>query len=296
MLNFETPNAEISKPEVKGLKIVGKIDLPVTEKKLDFRPEKYLAPLKDLLKNQSTEVNSEYGDLLSEESKIKMAGSYRGENQAIHKVEDRLLGEDQRQVEKIAARFAAKDNLDFEAWRAKREVGAPEMAEMAVTALLHKFMGQDFIVARASEYDDYLNGVDTVLIDKKTGAVICGFDEVLGSFGDNGGDIKRLKIQEKMERGGSALHFGATIEDGVLKRRSLEKLPTFYLSLSKEELMKLLVDLTSEQEEAGESSRKIFVKFINLIREQIKNDKRLDLDQRLKSNLFSSEQMFDQLN
>lgn len=303
--NFDAPSggntADIFHPEDERPKpkIVGSIDLSSFQKKVErkseFNPEKYSREMANILATQSQEVNNSYGKLLDEDMKIEMSGFYAGENRKIIELENKFLDDDKKNVLKIESNFASKEGLSFEAWRKKKDQ-KNKAPEMAVTALLHKFIGKDFIVARASDYDDYKNGVDTVLIDKKTGAVICGFDEVLGSFGDNGGEIKEEKILKKMQSGGTALRYGATIEEGVLKKRSFDNLPTFYLSLSKEELMLLLEALVKNNPDGEDIEKKIFNKFISLIKKQIQKNQNLELDENLKNNLLSSEEMINRLN
>ncbi|MFA6193848.1 MAG: hypothetical protein WC726_03260, partial [Parcubacteria group bacterium] len=111
--------------------------------------------------------------------------------------------------------------------------------EMAITALLVKILGDDFLVVRSATIDDY-DGVDNIILNKRTGEVICAFDEV-----HEGGDGKRTdEKKEKMKkvaRGeGAKISYGMGLEAGQLRRTKMENVPVFFLSLKREELENLL--------------------------------------------------------
>jgi len=140
--------------------------------------------------------------------------------------------------------------------------------EIALTIMLAKFLKNDFIVARASSYDDYNHGVDSVLIYKKTGEVVCGFDEVIGNRGDDGGQKKAEKMENIMNKGGAQLKYGAKMLDGQLVRSEVKNIPAFYMSLSKVELGELLDSLKNNSDMTGALEEKIFSKLINSLEEQ----------------------------
>lgn len=276
----------------EGPKIVGKIDLSVfdkkSEKKIPFNPEKYLPKLEGLLASQSFEINEEYGDFLDDEAKIKMTGD--------------SVERDEKEIIEIEEYFARGRQQDLATWKNSRKNQPSIVAEMAVTSVLHKFMGKDFIVARATDYDDYKNGVDNVLIHKESGAVICGFDEVLGSVGDSGIKMKEdmiTKSKKKADRKqyGASLKYGAKIVNGLLEKSSMSDLPTFFLSLSREELMLLLEDVNKDNQNGGEYEKQMFDKFILLMKEQLnENLQKEGLDLKLKNKLLSSQKIINQLN
>lgn len=215
---------------MQELKILGKIELP--EKKV--RPEEYRSLLENGMADISRETNAEFAyDLLDHTAAIKMA-------------DHPDLWSDQIFVSELEANWAREQHKTADEWRRARDKNPASITEMAVTLSLHRLLSRRFVVARASAYDDYRHHVDNVLIDKETGAVVCGFDEVLGYEGDDGGERKGEKIQKILKGGGSSLKYGATIEDGKIVRHELKNIPTFYLSLSKGELDSLLKDLKTE--------------------------------------------------
>ena len=65
--------------------------------------------------------------------------------------------------------------------------------EQIVPIILTKVAPERLIVVRSSKYDDYRNGVDTIIIDRETGNIICSVDEVIPV----GGKIERGDRKER---------------------------------------------------------------------------------------------------
>lgn len=127
--------------------------------------------------------------------------------------------------------------------------------EMALTVLLHRLIGSEFIVARASTYDDYANGVDTVIIDKTTGTVVCTFDEVTDDAGGNRYAQKLDKTTLKAKRGGTTIRYGLTFAAGSgdkqqLVKKEINNVPLFYLALDRLQLNDLLKALPTDIRQA----------------------------------------------
>jgi len=219
--------------EFKGPNIVGTIDLSKFEKpkKIDF--EKMSSFLKGELRFLSLEINKEYqsfGQILEDDATIKI----EGDDSKLHK--EIVLSKEQA--------WASEKNCTIAEWNNRKEKDPATISEMFITLLLHKVLKDRFLVARASHYDDYENGVDYVLIDKKTGAVVCGFDQVLGMGKDDGGAKKKQKIDKILLRGGARLEYGVTFDNNNnLIRKKLRNIPTFFLGLSKDDLDKSLDSL-----------------------------------------------------
>ncbi|PKM91418.1 hypothetical protein CVU82_02375 [Candidatus Falkowbacteria bacterium HGW-Falkowbacteria-1] len=236
------------------IKILGRIELPQENKKERYLGiEESVKILKLELNGISRKVNESYGAILDESACLTMDG------------QDLDLHNKALKSKEMA--WASESGMDIEEWKAKRERNPANIAEMAVTVLLHKLIGDKFIVARASKYDDYEHGVDNVLIDKKTGAVVCGFDQVLGIGKDDGSDKKRDKIKNILLKGGAKLEYGVTLDENQkIKRQKIKNIPAFFLGISKEDLMKLVVDLKENKEK--EVGGEILTKILNSLKEQ----------------------------
>ena len=145
-----------------------------------------------------------------------------------------------------------------------------EKLEMLSTALLQKNMGDNFIVTRASEHDDIHNGIDNVLLDRRTGNVVCAFDEV----GDVRGDRYAKKVNDVMDKNihqsGVSLKYGLGIkhdnEEVVIERREVRNIPIFYLALDERLIAKGLKEIlpSSKQSDFEKQLFKYFASGISI--------------------------------
>ncbi|KKU68032.1 MAG: hypothetical protein UX89_C0008G0013 [Parcubacteria group bacterium GW2011_GWA2_47_16] len=133
-----------------------------------------------------------------------------------------------------------------------KEAGAK--LEMLKTAIMHKHMGERFIVVRASRYDDYANSVDNVLVDTESGHAICAFDEVSNNsfrsdnlarktkevldrnFGINAQIKDERQASEANRSEGAKLKYGIKLQDGKMTCEEVDHLPIFLLSLDYDHL------------------------------------------------------------
>jgi len=241
-----------------GIKVGDKIDLSKFEKsKKDPSFESYLPFLKEALFKLSAESNRDFANFLDKDGRITIEGK--------DSAGDRSLVAAQEEG------FSRGMNKDLETWRRDSEKNPANLTEMALTIMLHKFLKENFIVARASCYDDYNNGVDQVLVYKSTGEVVCGFDEVLGHEGDDGGQKKEAKLNRMREKGGARVQYGAKMEDGKLVRAEVKNIPAFFMSLSKAELRELLESLKDNPDRTNAVEERIFQKLLNSLEDQATN-------------------------
>ena len=239
---------------LSGIQPGVKIDMDKFKK--PDRPETFVDYLKSRLARRSEKINEIYGqDFLDSEGRIMASGEESNKDAAL--------------VLNLENNWAQEKGMSLEAWRASKEKATGTVAELALTLMLDKILGGRFIVARASEYDDYCNGIDYVIIDKESGAVICGFDEVID---DMQGYYSEAKKKEKMKKisasGGAEIKYGATFVGGELKPASFENVPTFYLSLSSSEISRLAEELKKENSEVSDLEKKIYGRLINSLKEQ----------------------------
>ena len=231
-----------------------KIDLEKFKK--PERPETFVDYLKNRLARHSEKTNEIYGqNFLDSEGRILASGEEAEEDADL--------------VSKLENDWAREKGISLETWRAGKEKASGTVAELALTLMLDKILEERFIVARASEYDDYCNGIDNVIIDKESGALICGFDEVVD---DMQGYYSEAKKKDKMKKisasGGAEIKYGATFVNGELKSASFKNVPTFYLSLNSSELSRLATELKKESPEISDLEKKIYGRLINSLKEQ----------------------------
>lgn len=156
-------------------------------------------------------------------------------------------------------------------FRKEKECSASGQLEKAVTGVFYKILGSEYVVVRSSTFDDYFNGLDNVIVNKKTGDVVCAFDEVHGEAGQERHDRKLDKVKNIARKGGAALKYGLSFENGAPVKKSLANIPVFYLALSNMELKELLGQMSyGIDDKAGETELKVFDKLIALMEEQTK--------------------------
>lgn len=127
----------------------------------------------------------------------------------------------------------------------KQELNKPGIkAEMVVTLLLHKVLGKEFLVVRSSYFDDNKNGVDNLVVDRRTGNVVCTFDEVNDDVGGRKMARKSEKVVTTAQNGGSSVKYGLTFVDTPegkkLERCKLDNIPLFAVALGMNDLNALL--------------------------------------------------------
>lgn len=258
------------------LKILGKINLPPREKPKSR--EDLTALLEERMSAMAQEVNKNYGHFLREDGSIDALGE--GYNKA-------EAEEDQKHLALKEEVWAKESGKSLDKWLFDREHSKPNLLELAITNTMHKVWGERFIVARASKYDDYENGVDNVLIDKQTGAVVCGFDEVVAKGDEREAKKKEDKILNKAKRGGAYIKYGATLKDGILLKKKLKNIPAFYLSVNQGELDDLL--RAAKTKEVLPVEKKILKELLASLRLQLNRLEELDAvkQEDLKNNLLS---------
>jgi hypothetical protein len=121
-----------------------------------------------------------------------------------------------------------------------------ELLEVVLTLGINKrWFGGRLIAVRTSRFDDYVNGIDTLIIDTETGQPIAVIDEA--TKGGMKAKDKRV-IRNKIEQGAS-ISYGIDIdENNEVHPRSYKDLPVFYISLSVEDLLSLAKDLSENSE------------------------------------------------
>ncbi len=156
-------------------------------------------------------------------------------------------------------------------YRKNKDMSKSSQAEMAITALMHKVLKERFLVVRTSVFDDYTNGVDNLILDKETGAVICAFDEVLENEGDQerGPSKKIAKVLKSAKRGGTQAKYGVSLVDKRITRAAIKNVPVFYLPLKSDDLATLTKDLHySQSKETTDTEKRLFAHLVTSIEEQ----------------------------
>ncbi|PIT96826.1 hypothetical protein COT82_01145 [Candidatus Campbellbacteria bacterium CG10_big_fil_rev_8_21_14_0_10_35_52] len=180
---------------------------------------------------------------------------------------------DLKYIEEKEKLYANRVGMGVEEWKKSKNKRDGERFEQLKTIIFNRnFKDPNIIAVRASEYDDYKNGIDNIIVNKKTGQVICAFDEITDDTKSRRYKEKEEKIKEINENGGATLKYGLTFEDSsdgpkpVLKE--IKKVSIFILSLSRRELYEEIKNF----EKSGKREKDLFAnKFGKQAIEQLRN-------------------------
>ncbi len=154
----------------------------------------------------------------------------------------------------------------------KRRMMEGEQLEMLTYAIFTKYLGEDFVVARTSPHDDRVNKVDTIILDRKTGALVCAFDEVGDTTGVNY-EKKIALVRENNLRGGASLKYGLGVkvegDKRVLLLTSGSNIPVFYIALPPDRIKKGVKEFLPNKNIKSEFEKKLFSYFVATITAQI---------------------------
>lgn len=156
-------------------------------------------------------------------------------------------------------------------WLERKKKEKSKQLEMVVTILLHKAFGDKYVVVRSSRYDDYAGGVDNVIVNKQTGAIICAVDDLRENERSDRRAEKDKEVLKKTRAGGAELAYGFTFKDGKIERKTMKNLPVFCLGLDEteyDEIINAIEYKSGESNGINFTERKILDKILASIREQ----------------------------
>lgn len=256
------------------------------------KPEDYFDQLESMLQKMASEINAEFGPLVKDDCSIDERGfspeiypREEAERDARLEAGGALEINDKSRPfwkEKIAKRLRVTpeqvtDKMIQAEFRRDRKKKHGFIAEMAVTGILHKALRDRFLVTRASNFDDLRHGIDNVIVDRQTGTVVCAFDDVTDEKQGEREKEKQTRIKQKARQGGSRIKYGLTFEKSpetgecLLAKKGVQNVPTFYLSLTKDELSQALAGMDFDPDSPQtETESRMFSKMFALIQDQMK--------------------------
>ena len=232
-----------------------------------FKREIDLEKLKSLERELSTRLNAE-GVPVDDNCRIKMSDS-----------------EDIRLTEKLKKEWEERGGEKI-----KKD---GEQFEILKTIIFNKFLSRNFLVVRASLYDDIRNKVDNVILDKDTGSLVCAVDEVASISGKEFEDKKQRVLARNTKEGGGKLKYGLRTENGKIKLEKTEHFPLFYLALPPDRIKEAINKMEPTFDEKTDYEKRLFSYFLSSINSQIKALKLYPhLDQTLKTSISFFESAF----
>ena len=197
--------------------------------------------LDGLLENNTGSVPlvSEDGSLAMQAYAKKRGGPYaKTKPKERREDEETSVAEDEDLVLSRKKEWGDENNL--EAWEARQKERYGFLWEMLLFTLLHKALKKHCLVVRATEYDDYVNGVDLLIFDKQTGELLCAFDEVVNSTTGFEYRKKMARANRRSESGFRVKYGLSRSTQGFLMRSRVDGIEGVPLNITKEDLEKLL--------------------------------------------------------
>lgn len=209
----------------------GKIE---RKRDLDQDPEIYHAEFAKGLETMAGEVNASLG-LGSKDKLLTGTGAIRMENfydkATVDKHRERMKKKQDQWIRRDLniPHTAQVTSADITKWENSASIAKrkSELLEMVTTVLLHKVLKDDYVIARASKYDDYF-GFDNIIVNKKTGAVVCTFDDVHDQSYGNTIQEKSHELEKSAKHGGATIEYGFTFADGKLIKKRIENVPKLF--------------------------------------------------------------------
>jgi len=255
-------------PDVKAGQ---KIDLSRFKEKKNFEGEKMFEFFHQQLAEKAEAYNRYYNqEWLADDASIKLFEHPDREE------DERLIGMQEGQ-------WAKERGVSLGQWQHDKERNPAALAEMALTIFLQRCLPERYMIVRSSFYDDYNNGVDQLIIDRESGTVVCGIDEVIERAGCSTPGNKEGKIRRKMQKGGARVKYGARVVEGELVLGRLGRVPAFYLSLGKNDLTELQTAFANGN--PGAYEEKLLQSVLASLRSQAKSYDDLELSEELRSEL-----------
>jgi hypothetical protein len=184
-----------------------------------------------------------------------------------------------------------------EKWDQENEKKKSSKAEKIIYIILYKLLKERFFLIRSSEYDDFKNGVDFLIVNKKSGLVVGAFDGLHDDRDSGDNNLKEEKILKKAKKGGAKIMFGASLdEDKKIQAASLKNVPVFYLPLKKEQFYSCQKNISPDPSIVSKEEREVFEYFFSQINRQAKLIRQENVDDNLSKNLNNFIKIIEELN
>ncbi len=280
-------------------------------------PESLFAGLNQMSEVINEEFKSKIGaNLLLADGSVNMNAYETGKRNGPFRktIDPRNSGErefgtikyDKETVAALESRFALKrfpnesEEVAVKNYRHERRQGSWAQLEMALTLVFHKILSEEFLVVRASQFDDYMNGVDYLIIDRKTGNVACSFDGFNSKAGDLKYAEKMYKTIDKAKKGGAKVKYGVSFEQNQgereIVRKPVEHVVPFNVSLSDDELQELLTGMeTNINGAVTPVEKRVFETVMKSLEEQQKMLAKEDLPEDMRTELDAFKISFERM-
>lgn len=207
--------------------------------------EKYLRELKDVLEDEASDLGRR-GFPIESDCRIDPRRTGLEEGEVLQREENRTRELERRWKEERGS-MEADPGGGSRISRREAQKGTETIGELVETATLlaiNKGWFDGFtnrlVAVRTSRFDDYVNGVDTLIIDRETNQPIAAIDETT-----IGGAEKKFsyRMKEKVEEGARVKYGFEVTADNAINPRSYRELPVFFIKLSIEDVFTMAKNL-----------------------------------------------------
>jgi len=233
-----------------------------------------------LLKQIYEKFNNEFGtDIINED------GSIKGFNQEMGSREKH-----EEYYQKLD--LWKKEYESYNEFIKRKETNKGIMWEKISLVILNKILGKDFIVIHSSQNDDIHHSIDTIIIDKKSGEVVCTIDDVETDTEESIYSKKLEKLTTINQKfGGAFIEDGLELIDGKLVNKHIRNIPIYLLQISEKNFEKVLsgMDINS-MDTISDIELNIFDTLIDSLEnqnEKLKNTEKIPINLKKKTSIFS---------
>lgn len=156
------------------------------------------------------------------------------------------IRKDQEHVERLEEKFVESDRKKPAQHEEFKKV-ADLFEQIIPVVFKNAFRAKGFIAIRTAKHDDYNNNVDTLIIHKKTGRIICSIDETNSSKERVVSGSKLDMVVSENRKGVQVKYAVKRREDGQFYPDNIEGggVPLVYLSISREKVLEFIDDIAS---------------------------------------------------
>ncbi|MDF1497861.1 MAG: hypothetical protein P1P85_00690 [Patescibacteria group bacterium] len=233
-----------------------------------------------LLKQIYQKFNNEFGtDIINEDGSIKGFSQEMG-------------GKEKQEEYYQKLDLWKKEYESYNEFIKRKETNKGIIWEKISLVILNKILGKDFIVIHSSQNDDIHHSIDTIIIDKKSGEVVCTIDDVET-------DTEESRYLEKLKKlttinqkfGGAFIEDGLELIDGKLINKHIRNIPIYLLQISEKNFEKVLSGMDINSIDAiSDIELNIFDILIESLEnqnEKLKNTEKIPINLKKKTSVFS---------
>lgn len=259
----------MKREKLLGPKILGKIDLSTIDKRgqekrqeqKEYRrsSQEVIPDIESIMSHNISLVQERLSsfegapeDIINDQGQINIE-SFVGEYSS-HEIEfDKKMTHEEKKgfyktyEPEIQERYGTKDQdvlVELIENDEREKMRDGNISEDLLFIMMNKIAGDRYVTVRSSDYDDFRNGIDMLLVDTQTDSVICAFDATVSGEKSRAADkVERAGKRVKNGKGFSlkyGISFTGENENPAMKLGELDNLAALFLDIHKKDLTRVL--------------------------------------------------------